>query len=57
MIVAALAMMVLALAALLMVILTWTDADQENAEEPVVPQRDGLPRFTTTWLLLQVQPR
>lgn len=44
MIVAGLAMMVLALAALLMVVLTSTDADQEPAEqnEPVTPVRDGL---------------
>ncbi len=44
MIVAGLAMMVLALAALLMVVLTSTDPDQEpaNNTEPVAPTRDGL---------------
>ncbi|CAM3923134.1 hypothetical protein KIPE111705_31625 [Kibdelosporangium persicum] len=43
-IVAGLAMMVLALAALLMVVLTSTDTDQEpaNNAEPVAPVRDGL---------------
>jgi hypothetical protein len=48
MIVAGLAMMVLALAALLMVVLTSTDEDQEpaNVQEPVTPQRDGLHQLT-----------
>ncbi|MET0237136.1 MAG: hypothetical protein ABW224_20975 [Kibdelosporangium sp.] len=49
MIVAGLAMMVLALAALLMVVLTSTDEDQEpvNAQEPVTPQRDGLDQLAS----------
>ncbi len=50
MISAGIAMMVLALAALLMVILTETDADQDSAQvdEPVVPQsHDGLSRALT----------
>lgn len=45
MIVAGLAMMALALAALLMVVFTSTDPDQEPADhntEPVTPTRDGL---------------
>ncbi|MBE1466615.1 hypothetical protein [Kibdelosporangium phytohabitans] len=42
-IVAGLAMMVLALAALLMVVMTSTETDQEPADsEPVAPARDGL---------------
>jgi hypothetical protein len=50
MISAGIAMMVLALAALVMVLLTSDDSDQEsaNVEEPVVPQHDGLPRVLTT---------
>jgi hypothetical protein len=50
MISAGIAMMVLALAALLMVLLTSTDADQDpaNIEEPVVPEHDGLPRVLET---------
>jgi hypothetical protein len=51
MISAGLAMMVLALGALVMVILTSSDADQDstNVEEPVVPQtHDGLPRVLTS---------
>ncbi|MBP2321929.1 hypothetical protein JOF56_002314 [Kibdelosporangium banguiense] len=48
MIVAGLAMMVLALAALLMVVLTSTDGDQEpaNVQEPVTPACDGLHQLT-----------
>nr|CEL15901.1 hypothetical protein [Kibdelosporangium sp. MJ126-NF4]CTQ93826.1 hypothetical protein [Kibdelosporangium sp. MJ126-NF4] len=45
MIVAGLAMMVLALAALLMVVMTSADTDQKpanNGNEPVAPVRDGL---------------
>jgi hypothetical protein len=44
MVIAGLAMMVLALAALVMVVLTSTDEDQEpaNVTEPVAPERDGL---------------
>jgi hypothetical protein len=51
MISAGIAMMVLALAALVMVLLTSTDADQDpvNVEEPVAPQgHDGLARMLET---------
>jgi hypothetical protein len=47
---AGVAMMVLALAALVMVLLSdrHEDQDQASVEEPVVPERDGLPRILTT---------
>ena len=50
MISAGIAMMVLALAALVMVLLSSDDAPTEDAkvEEPVVPQHDGLPRVLTS---------
>jgi hypothetical protein len=47
MVTAGIAMMVLALAALVMVLCTSTDVDQEKTEEPVAPERDGLPRYQT----------
>jgi hypothetical protein len=49
MISAGIAMMVLALAALVMVLLSSDDVGTEdaNVEEPVVPQHDGLPRALT----------
>ncbi|MFD1050835.1 hypothetical protein ACFQ1S_37540 [Kibdelosporangium lantanae] len=47
---AGVAMMVLALAALVMVLLSdrHGDQDQTSAEEPVVSDHDGLPRILTT---------
>jgi hypothetical protein len=47
---AGVAMMVLALAALVMVLLSdrHEDQDQMSAEEPVVSEHDGLPRILTT---------
>ncbi|TCO64760.1 hypothetical protein [Actinocrispum wychmicini] len=49
MISAGIAMMVLALAALVMVLVTDRSGGEEKAsvEEPVVPQHDGLPRVLT----------